>query len=258
MPERDLSLLVDAAQAAGEIALAYWSGSNRVWDKGNDDPVSEADLAVDAALRDRLLLARPHYGWLSEETEDSPDRLDRAHVFVVDPIDGTRAFVAGERTWAVSLAVVEMGKPVVGVVHLPARARTYTAVLGGGASLNGTAMTAAPSPVGPARLLASRPALDPQYWPGGLPDISRHFRPSLAYRLALVGEGRFDAMATFRPSWEWDLAAGALIAAEAGARVTDGTGGSLGFNNPHPQVAGIMAATPEFHATLVARRTGRN
>ena len=252
MPADDLTLLAEAAKAAGRIALTYFEGANEVWEKGADDPVSEADMAVDRFLRETLTAARPGYGWLSEETEDDRARLGASRVFVVDPIDGTRAFVAGERTWAHALAVVEDGRPVAGIVYLPARDRLFAATAGGGATLNGVPLAAsARQSVEGARILASRPTLEAKLWPGGLPSVERHFRPSLAYRLSLVGEGRFDGMLTLRDSWEWDIAAGALIATEAGARVTDCRGGALRFNSPRRQTDGVIAAPPAIHAGLL-------
>ncbi len=256
MPESDLALLTRTARRAGEIARAYFDGPNKIWDKGRDDPVTEADLAVDTYLRETLTAARPDYGWLSEETEDTPDRLQKSRLFVVDPIDGTRAFIAGEATWAHSMAVVENGRPTAGVVYLPIKDRLYAASAGDGATLNGLPLAASPKPhATSARVLASRPALEPRHWPGGVPEISRHFRPSLAYRLSLVGEGRFDGMLTLRDSWEWDIAAGALIASEAGATVTDRHGGALQFNNAHPVTSGVLAASPGVHTELIRHLT---
>ncbi len=254
MPERDLALLAEAALEAGRIATGFAEGQNRVWSKGHDDPVSEADMAVDTYLRETLLAARPDYGWLSEETEDDKARLKARRVFVVDPIDGTRSFVAGERTWAHSLAVLENGKPVAGLVYLPMRDRLYAATPGAGATLNGAPIRATGKQrLDGATLLASRPVMDERYWRDGVPPLTRVFRPSLAYRLCLVAEGRYDGMLTIRDSWEWDIAAGALIAAEAGAVVTDARGAPLVFNNAHPQAPGVMAAGPELHRTLAGR-----
>ncbi len=252
MPAHDLALLIDAARAAGEIARRYFEGENKVWDKGRDDPVSEADFAVDTHLREMLTAARPDYGWLSEETEDSPARLEKRRLFVVDPIDGTRAFLAGEATWAHSIAIVEDGRAVAGAVYLPIKNRLYAARAGDGATLNGAPMrVSAKSRAAHARVLITNATLAEKHWPGGVPDVSRHFRPSLAYRLSLVGEGRFDGMLTLRDSWEWDIAAGALIAAEAGATVTDRHGAPLRFNNPHPATSGILAAAPGVHDDLL-------
>ena len=252
MPEADRRLLEAAARAAGETALAYVGRPNPVREKPGEGPVSEADLAVDRELRTALLSARPAYGWLSEESEDGTARLAAGRVFVVDPIDGTRAFLAGESAWALSLAVVEAGRAIAGVVYLPALSRTYAATLGRGALLDGRAIRVA-APSCPPRILAASSTFDASLWPGGVPAVERHFRPSLAYRLCLVAEGRFDAALTLRACGEWDVAAGELIAREAGAAVTMPDGAAIAYNRPTPMVPGLVAASPALHAELCAR-----
>ncbi|MEM6374862.1 MAG: 3'(2'),5'-bisphosphate nucleotidase CysQ, partial [Pseudomonadota bacterium] len=198
-----------------------------------------------------LCAARPDYGWLSEETEDDTDRLSREHVFIVDPIDGTRSFIEGGRTWAHVVAVARHGQVTAAAIYLPLRERLYTAALGQGAHLNGRTI-AASARVGlsGAALLATKNNLAPKHWRGPVPDVTLGWRPSLAYRESLVAEGRFDAMLTLRKTWEWDIAAGDLILREAGAVVTDRTGQTLGFNNEHPQVNGVIAANANLHETL--------
>ncbi|MEM7719658.1 MAG: 3'(2'),5'-bisphosphate nucleotidase CysQ [Pseudomonadota bacterium] len=254
MLETDLKLLENAALAAGEIARSYWREDPQVWDKGGDDPVSEADFAVDKHLQKTLLAARPDYGWVSEETEDNAERLNAERVFIVDPIDGTRSFVAGERTWAHSLAVVVGGKVTAACVYLPVREKMYLAEVGGGATLNGKNLVAsAVTDILGAKVLSPKVSFKPEFWVDGPPPVARHFRPSLAYRMALVGEGRFDAMLTLRPAWEWDIAAGALIAAEAGARATDRHGQTLVFNSPSRQTAGVVAGGVGLHGALLNR-----
>jgi myo-inositol-1(or 4)-monophosphatase len=254
LPASDLALLEDAAREAGEIALSFWRDDPQVWDKGGDDPVSEADFAVDKHLHGRLLGARPDYGWVSEETEDDPERLSAERVFIVDPIDGTRSFVKGEPTWAHSLAVAEKGRITAACVFLPAREKLYLAALGEGATLNGAALAASGrGELEGATVLSPKVSFREEFWTGALPPVERHFRPSLAYRMALVGEGRFDAMLTLRPAWEWDIAAGALIATEAGAKVTDRHGAALAFNSPARQTAGVLAAGPALHGALFAQ-----
>lgn len=255
MPERDdLALLRAAADEAARLALSYWRQSPKAWDKGGEHgPVSEADLAVDARLKEVLLAARPGYGWLSEETPDAPARLECERVFIVDPIDGTRAFLAGEEGFAVSLAVATAGQVTTAVVALPARGQTYAAATGRAATRNGTPIQAsARTGTEGADILTSRAALQPEHWPGGVPDLKRSFRPSLAWRLCLVAEGRHDAMLTLRDTWEWDIAAGCLIAEAAGCTVTDRHGQPLRFNAPHPHAPGVLAAPPALHQALIA------
>ncbi|MEQ9042033.1 MAG: 3'(2'),5'-bisphosphate nucleotidase CysQ [Silicimonas sp.] len=252
MPASDLDLLTEAAEEAGRIARRYWREDPQVWDKGGDDPVSEADFAVDTYLRTALLAARPDYGWVSEETEDDPARLTASRVFIVDPIDGTRAFVAGEPTWAHSLAVVEHGQVTAACVYLPVRDKLYRAAIGQGATLNGARLRASQAhDLEGSTVLTPRVTLQERFWKNGVPGFDRHFRPSLAYRLALVGEGRFDAMMTLRASWEWDIAAGALIAHEAGATVTDRRGQPITFNSPSRQTAGVVTAAAALHPRII-------
>ena len=255
MPAADLSLLIEAARAAGEVALGYTGPDARRWDKpGDAGPVTEADPAVNDTLHGILQGARPGYGWLSEETEDSPERLDRSRVFIVDPIDGTRSFVEGSDTWAHSLAVAEGGRVTAAVVYLPKRGLLYAAAQGQGAQLNDTPIAPTGTPaLAQAEVLAARPVMQSQYWRhGAQPTFRRAYRPSLAYRLALVAEGRFDGMLTLRPCWEWDIAAGDLILREAGARVTDRTGHDLRFNNADPRLNGVIAGGAAVHAGLTA------
>ncbi len=253
MPESDLSLLTDAAREAGEIACSFWREDPQVWDKGGDDPVSEADFAVDTHLKDRLLSARPDYGWVSEETEDDSARLTAERVFIVDPIDGTRAFVAGEKTWAHSLAVVEKGRVIAACVFLPARDKLYLAAEDHGATLNSRKIQSSTTAgADKATVLTPRVTMQEKFWrAGAAPGFKRHFRPSLAYRMSLIAEGRFDAMLTLRPTWEWDIAAGTLIATEAGAVVTDRKGRALTFNSPARQTAGVVAGGAIVHDELV-------
>jgi myo-inositol-1(or 4)-monophosphatase len=208
-------------------------------------------------LRAELCAARPGYGWLSEETPDTPDRLRAERVFIVDPIDGTRAFIAGKKAWAHSLAVAERGRVVAGVVLLPAHGRTYAAAAGAGATRDGAAIApTGRSALDGASVLTTGGQLSAAHWPGGAPAVERHFRPSLAYRMCLAAEGRFDAMVTFREAWEWDVAAGDLIAREAGAAVTDRDGAAAVYNSPGAKVAGMVVAGPALHAEILARRSG--
>lgn len=251
-----MALLVEAAREVGEIALACKARGLEITEKADDQgPVTDADLAVDARLHEILRAARPGYGWLSEERPDDAARLAHEHVFIIDPIDGTRAFIAGDNTaWAHSLAVTRNGVVTAAVVFLPAKDSLYAAARGSGATLNGAPIRATTrAGISGAKFLAAKPNYAPANWLGPVPDVARHYRPSLAYRLSSVAEGRFDAMMTLRPSWEWDIAAGALLAEEAGATVTDRTGGPLRFNAPRPLLDGVVAAGAALHAQILSR-----
>ena len=255
MPARDLALLTDAAREAGRIAMRYWRKDPQVWDKGGEHgPVTEADLAVNDMLKAKLLAARPDYGWLSEETPDSADRLAVETVFIIDPIDGTRAFVAGEETWAHSLAVAHKGKVTSGVVYLPAIDRIYVASETSAPLRDGEVIRASGRDrLEGSNILTTKANMVPEKWPGGVPEITRSFRASLAYRMCLAAEGRFDGMLTLRDAWEWDIAAGSLIAERAGAVVTDQRGQGLRFNTPTAQAEGVLALPPKLHAEALAR-----
>lgn len=251
----DLALLVEAADEAGRIARHYWRQQPKVWDKGGElGPVSEADLAVNDALARALLGARPGYGWLSEETpDDPPARRAAIRSFILDPIDGTRAFIEGQEGFSHAIAVVEDGQPIAAVVHLPVLGLTYTATSDGAAMLNGAPMTATQHPLPGARVLANKATMNAVLWRGGVvPDFRREFRPSLAWRLCLAAQGRFDGALSLRPTWEWNVAAASLIAGRAGAVVTDRRGAAMRFNNPHPQVDGLIVAGQPLHDALLA------
>jgi myo-inositol-1(or 4)-monophosphatase len=251
----DLALLIDAARSAGALARTHYRAGVTAWDKPNAaGPVSEADLAVNRLLHAELRGARPDYGWLSEESTDDPARLSTARQFVVDPIDGTRAFLQKSPDWAHALAVIEDGAVISAVVYLPEHDLMFAAARGQGATLNGAPIrVTTATALADAKVLSAKPNFEPRYWrQGDVPPVSRHFRSSLAYRLCLVAEGRFDAMLTLRPTWEWDVAAGTLIVTEAGGIVTDRKGTLPRYNNRHPQIDGMLAAG-SIHAALQLR-----
>jgi len=258
LPAHDLALLTDAAREAGRIALRFWRREPKVWDKGGEHgPVTEADLAVNDMLKLMLLAARPDYGWLSEETPDTTARLSCDHVFIIDPIDGTRAFIAGEETFAHSLAVAHRGKVTAGVVFLPALDKIYTASITSPPLKDGQPIAASRRDhLEGADILTTKANLAPEKWPGGVPEINRSFRASLAYRLCLAAEGRHDGMLTLRDAWEWDIAAGGLIAERAGAVVTDQTGAALRFNTASAFAQGVLAMPPALHAEALVRLKG--
>ncbi|WP_245947623.1 3'(2'),5'-bisphosphate nucleotidase CysQ [Jannaschia seohaensis] len=255
----DRDLLCEAALEAGRLARFHARRDLKVRDKGDGQgPVTAADLAVDRMLRETLTAARPDYGWLSEESPDDPARLSSRRVFVVDPIDGTRAFIAGETSWAHSLAVVEDGVPVAAAIYLPMKDRLYAAALGQGATREGWPIAPSGRAVlDGAEVLGAKPAFRDEIWRGGVPAVRRRWVSSLAFRLALAAEGRFDAMLTLRDTWEWDIAAGTLLVTEAGGAATTRAGDALRFNNPAPKLAGVVAGTRAVQGALLTRLAHR-
>ena len=253
MQASDLTLLRDAALQAGEIAMKFYKSDVSSWDKGGGQgPVSEADLAIDKMLTHELLRARPDYGWLSEETDDNPERLEHDTVFIVDPIDGTRSFINGHENFATSIAVAHKGEVIAACVHLPAKDLTYLAAKGDGATLNGEPISQnGCKRIRGARILASGAQTRSELWREGPPPIERHFRSSLAYRMCLVACGRFDGMITLRPTWEWDVAGGDLIAREAGGYLSDRTGARPIYNSKTATLDGILLGTPDVYAGLM-------
>ena len=248
-------MLTDAARAAGDIAMRFWRQSPQVWDKGGDEgPVTEADLAVNDMLGKTLRAARPGYGWLSEETPDTDARLHSEYVFIIDPIDGTRAFIAGDSSFSHSLAIARNGQITAATVYLPAMDRLYTATFDGPALCNGEPIRHSDRqlPDG-ATILTPKANLAAEHWVGPAPAFNRAFRASVAYRLCLIADGSFDGLISFRQAWEWDIAAGALIAARAGAVVSNRQNAPLRFNTEIARSNGILAAAPDLHAALFAR-----
>ncbi|MBM3603978.1 MAG: 3'(2'),5'-bisphosphate nucleotidase CysQ [Alphaproteobacteria bacterium] len=252
-PEADLELLAAAAAEAGQIALRFWRRDPVAWDKADGaGPVTEADLAVNDALQARLMAARPDYGWLSEESEADPARLDARRCFIIDPIDGTRAFIDGQEGFSHSLAVAEGERIIAAIVYLPALDLTYSAWADGPALLNGRPIAPTDRDIAGARVLTYRAVTEHHNWRGPVPRFRREFRSSLAWRLCLAAEGRFDAALSLRAAWEWDIAAGSLIAERAKARVSDRRGHAMRFNSPRAQVDGLVVAGPRLHGQLLA------
>ena len=251
----DLELLRASAVAAGIIASGFFRRDVKSWNKENASPVSEADIMVDRYLAASLLQARPTYGWLSEETTDNPSRLDCERVFVVDPIDGTGGFLRGEDSWSISLAVVENGIPVAGVVYAPVRDEMYAAARGEGARLNGKVIRRVRRP-GAAPVIPAAGAVHQELQQAGLNYTRGPYYPSLAYRLVQVATGKLDAVASRRGSQDWDIAAAAVILDEAGIDIADVCAGFPQFNKRdvrHGALAalGDMSLKPLVHAALI-------
>ncbi|MCG6857059.1 MAG: 3'(2'),5'-bisphosphate nucleotidase CysQ [Salaquimonas sp.] len=247
----DLEEMVGVAREAGEIAMRYFTGDNRVWTKSGNSPVSEADIEVNEFLHEKLLAARPDYGWLSEESEHSDERLGRERVFVIDPIDGTRGFIAGEKQWAVCVGVVRDGRPESGVIHCPAAGRTFSAALGKGAWLNGSPMQT-PVSSGIQRVTGSKRLNTElaEHFAGRIDIVP--FIPSLACRIVMVANGELDGAFARPGAHDWDLAAADLILSETGGAIVDLAGDPLRYNQAKLGFPSLLAAGPGRLGALFA------
>ena len=263
MPARDdaaadLVLLEEGVREAGKIARSFFGGTYKKWDKGKGNPVTEADLAVDKFLREHFLAARPTYGWLSEETEDDSTRLTAGAVFVVDPIDGTVAFMKGRPHFTICAGVVSEGFSVAGTVYNPITEECFTAHLGGGAFLNGASIKVSDrESVENCRMLGDKVMFGHPAWstPPNVPwpPMAIETRNSIAYRMALVAAGQFDAMLALSAKHDWDLAAADIIVSEAGGVVSTHTGNKLRYNGQTTLQPSVVAAGPKLHGHLMAR-----
>lgn len=242
-----LTRLEAIAREAGEIAMGYFRRGARtaaaISYKGGGSPVTEADFAVDRFLFEEMRRLAPQAGWLSEETADSDERLSRDMIFVVDPIDGTNAFTRGDDRWAVSIALIEGGRPTAGVVHAPAREETFTGARGQGAFLNGARLPPiARGSLAGALAIAPRPLHERlAALPQNIAIAPR--MPSLALRLVDIAAGRHDLVISSPNARDWDIAGADAILREAGVALEEVDDGEIAYNRPSSK-RGMLVAAP--------------
>ena len=250
----DLALLKEAARACGPRLRETYQTEVKSWSKGAAGPVTEIDLEIDAQLKTHLCGFRPDYGWLSEESVDDSDRLSRARIFIVDPIDGTSAFMAGQPEFCVALAVVEAGKAVASVVYNPITEELFAAQVGAGAELNDAPIrVSARGELENSRLIGRPNWFKSPRWTNPWPELHAEHRVALQYRLCLIANGEFDGMFSLGAKADWDVAAGALIVAEAGGKVSNPWAEQLVFNQPEALNPGVVAAGPDLYPLLIER-----
>jgi myo-inositol-1(or 4)-monophosphatase len=244
--------LTAAVRDAGALALSMFGKPIKNWTKGpSASPVCEADIAVDALLRERLTAHGDAFAWLSEESADDAARLAARCVWVIDPIDGTRAFIAGQPDWAISAALVEDGRPIVACLYAPALDQFLAAKSGAGSTLNGVAIAVTQGAdlrdirvAGPQKFLDRLGSV--------LPPFTRLPRGhSLALRIARVAQGVCDAAFAGGNSHDWDLAAADLLVHEAGGTLTALAGATIAYNRPVPRHGMLIAAGRDRHAALI-------
>lgn len=243
----DLALLLSSLRQAGEIAMRFHGKSPKSWAKPDGTVLTEADLAVNDYLKSTICAARPDDGWLSEETADSAERLQKSRLWIVDPIDGTRAFSDGMRFWGIGVALIENHEPILSGIYCPFDDVMYHAIRGGGAFRNGVALTSPDSRGHAIVPKLAKFAVEAV----GLPAQISSSWPMLL-RFALIAEGLSPAAISIGYKQDWDLAAGVLLVTETGGKVTTQAGKPLRFNQTEHAQPGLVAAQHQWHDRLLA------
>jgi myo-inositol-1(or 4)-monophosphatase len=249
--DNELDVLSMAIRKAGAEALRFAVDGFETIQKPDQSPVTSADLAVNEVLLSHLLSAFSEDGWLSEESPDRLERLQKRRVWVVDPIDGTKAFISGEPEYCISVGLIEQGRPIVAGIFNPSTDELFTATRGGGLRLNN-------KPVAPPAPWNDRhPVIALNQWEHQIgrftslePSINKRPIRSIAWVLALAATGRIEGVVTWEPENEWDVAAGTLLITEAGGTISDGLGQELLFNRREPRYRGIIATGPHCPEAL--------
>jgi myo-inositol-1(or 4)-monophosphatase len=250
-----------AALAAGEILRRHYRERGFTVDqKGKDNPVTTADFEADHILKELLHGSFPHYGWLSEETADNPQRLDRERVWIVDPLDGTKEFIKGIPEFVVAIALAQHGVPILGVTYNPIRDELFACARGTGVTLNDKPVQVTNrATLANAIVLASRSETSRGEWKTYEGQIKIDPIGSVAYKLALVAAGRADATFTLTPKSEWDVASGIALITEAGGRVTELDGSTIRFNRASVKLDGFVASNGALHPhieSMIPRKPG--
>ncbi len=245
--QKSLEIAMQAAKEAGEIVMTYYRGNYDIREKSSNNPVTTADLMANHRIREIIRHTFPDDGWLSEETEDSPDRLTKSRVWVIDPIDGTEKFIAGIPEFAISIALVVEGTPVIGVLHNPATAELFYAYAGGGAFCNGKPIRCSPCrTLKQASMIVSQTEHRKGLLAGIVPLVGEiQYIGSVTYKLARLAAGTGDLYVTVRPKNEWDFCAGDLILREADGILWDKAGQMIRYNKKRVrQLTGLFAGNP--------------
>jgi len=250
----DHALLLGVIKQAGDIARRFFQTHFKRWDKSKNNPVTEADMAIDAMLHAKLTTARPAYGWLSEETEDNSDRLNRDKVWIVDPIDGTRAFIKGVPHFVISIALCWKGLPISAAIYNPITDELFEAQKGKGALLNGNVINvSARQKIKHCRMLGDAALFASKKWQNPWPAMHIESRNSIALRMGMVASGAWDACLTLAHKADWDIAASDLIVTESGGIATNHRGETFIYNRNIPKHHAVVTAGPALHAQLIDR-----
>ncbi len=245
----ELNSAIEAARKAGSIIMKYYKSKYEIHDKSYHNPVTTADNAADSFLKNFFANLYPEYGWLSEETVDTKKRLNRLRTWVVDPLDGTKEFIEGVPHFVVSVALVEDGEPIIGVLYNPASMELFTGSKGEGAFLNGERLScSSKKKFTDMVILNSRSETRNGLWEPYATDFKEQRAiGSVAYKLGLTSAAKADIFASLRPKNEWDICAGHCIIREAGGEMVTLEGKSITYNNEKTLITpGLIASNAEI------------
>ena len=246
----DANLLKSAVREAGAIALSYFGKPHNHWVKPDHSLLTEADLAVNDYLYKTLMGARPDYGWLSEESPDDIARTAKQMCWVLDPIDGTRSFHLGREEWCIACALTNGESVEISAIYQPTLDKFYFAERGKGATCNGNPLVTLLGDTLQGARLAGNASAYKKLEASGVAKMDMAFTPQIL-RLCMIAENNADVLVAFGPKNDWDVAAGVILAKEAGAIVTTELGTEMTFNQPHPRQHGMVAAHPQRHALMM-------
>lgn len=253
MLDRERTVAADAARAAGAVIRKWYDADYTVTQKSTDSPVTEADTEANHVIHAAINAAFPNDGWLSEETKDSPERLRKQRVWIVDPLDGTKEFIKHIPEFCVCIALVEDGTPILGVSYNPVTDELFTGTRADGVRLNGDPIAVSElADLAAARILASRSEVGRGEWEEFRSCFTVELTGSVAFKFALIAAGRGDATFSLTPKNEWDVCAGTALVTFAGGRVSDRYGEPLRFNRPDPLLPGIIASNGLLFDPIVA------
>jgi myo-inositol-1(or 4)-monophosphatase len=245
--------VVEAVREAGAAVRGFYKDSYTVKEKGEDNPLTDADIASNNILQAHLTRLLPEAGWLSEESADDASRCQRTDVWIVDPVDGTKEFTLGIPEFVVSVALVREGRPVLGVLYNPIQEQLFVGEVGEGAWYNGVpCRVSSHAPLDGARIVCSRTEMKKGWFDKYLDRLKLMPVGSVAYKFGLVGAGMAEATFTPQPRHEWDIAGGVAFVQAAGGHTSNRHGAAFRFNLPKPLVDGICATNGVIHPHILA------
>ena len=248
------NLVKESIVEAGKLALKWFKKDPEQWEKDDGSLVSKADIEINDLLNKLLKNKNPEFGWLSEENEDDKSRLNKKITFVVDPLDGTKAFLEGKKEFSISIAIVKNGLPISGIVFSPSTGEMFEAEKNKGSWKNNKKIIISKyKKLEKCKMIAFKPMFSHPAWKEPWPKMDVENRNSIAYRMALVASGQYDAMMALNSKNDWDIAAGDLLISESGGVVTLHTNKKIIYNTENIKKPSVIGTNKSIHDKIIKR-----